>query len=613
MTDLDALRERAGELAIETFYWDNEGHRHEADPEALQKVVDVVEADYQRSAGRRTHPIVLTARRSPGDPGREGEHVYAGGASDAELRLADGTVVVVPVVDDHVELPGDLPFGSHRLSLAGAGFEETSTVVVAPHRMPRSAALDGVTALFAPAYALWERERPLPSFGHVAELCRRLPSLGVDALVTLPLYAAFLDEPFDPSPYAPVSRLHWNECYLDDESVTGLPPAGGELADPAPAIGELVDWRELAQRRRRQLLAAAARLPADGALASRVDQWALANPDVAAYARFRATVTPDPVDSGHPAALVEASHRLAQYLAHEQLSAIEGDATAAFALDLPIGSHPDGYETWAHPDLWAPAMAVGAPPDALFSDGQNWGFPPQLPGEAERSGFGLWRELVARCGRYASMLRVDHVLGVHRLWWVPDGMSPRDGVYVRYPREALMSVIAAEAQLTDTTVVGEDLGTVPQEIIDLLDEWDLLGLYAEQLQLAATLENRPLEDVPARSVAGLRTHDMPAFAARYADGDLGPYREQLVERLGRPVPDTVQGVLEAALERLASSPAYLVVGDVDDLLGETRPHNVPGKILPGTWRRRFAQPTSATLDDARVRHNLGILTDRAPR
>ena len=159
---------------------------------------------------------------------------------------------------------------------------------------------------------------------------------------------------------------------------------------------------------------------------------------------------------------------------------METAGSAAFALDLPIGSHPDGYETWAHPDLWPRRWRSGAPPDALFNEGQNWGFPPQLPGEAERTGFALWRQLVAQCRQYASMLRIDHILGVHRLWWVPDGMSARDGVYVRYPRQALASVIAAEAQLTNTTVVGEDLGTVPQEIIDLLDEWELLGMHAEQ-------------------------------------------------------------------------------------------------------------------------------------
>jgi len=592
VTDLDALRERARELAIETFYWDNEGRRHEANPEALHKVVEVVEADYARSAGRRTHPIVL------GSPSR----VYGGGASDARLELADGTDVPVSIDHDHVVIGEPLPLGSHHLTLSGPDFEESVTIVVAPDRMPRSAALERRAALFAPAYALWEESAPLPSYRHLAELCRRLPGLGIDALVTLPLYAGFLDEPYDPSPYAPVSRLHWNEVYLDD---AGLP------ATPIPAdatAGGLVQWRLLARRRRRQLLEAASHLGDDPALASRVERWAAAHPDVAAYARFRATVARDPGDDGHPDALVDASHRLAQYLAHEQLSAIERDGAAAFALDLPIGSHPGGYETWAHPDLWAPAMAVGAPPDALFAEGQNWGFPPQLPGEAERTGFALWRRLVAQCGQYASMLRIDHILGLHRLWWVPDGMSARDGVYVRYPRQALTSVIAAEAALQDTTVVGENLGTVPEEIIELLAEWDLLGMYAERLEM-----DRPLTPIPASTVASLRTHDMPAFADLYGRGELDEYRDHLAAACGHDIAAGLRPLLDAALGRLARSDAYLVVADLDDLLGETRPHNVPGTVLPGTWQRRFDQPTSTTLDRDDVRHGLAVITDRGAR
>jgi 4-alpha-glucanotransferase len=250
-------------------------------------------------------------------------------------------------------------------------------------------------------------------------------------------------------------------------------------------------------------------------------------------------------------------------------------------------------------------MAVGAPPDALFSEGQNWGFPPQLPGEAERTGFALWRQLVRQCGQYASVLRIDHLLGVHRLWWVPDGMSARDGVYVRYPRHSLVSVIAAEAELTGTTVCGEDLGTVPQEIVDLLQEWSLLGMYAEHLHTSG-----PLPQIPAATVAALRTHDMPAFAALYTSEDRGPYREELERSLGREVPDTVGGLLDAALTRLADSDAYLVVADLDDLVGETRPHNVPGRILPGTWCRRLAQPVAETLADPVVSDRLALLTAR---
>ncbi len=304
--------------------------------------------------------------------------------------------------------------------------------------------------------------------------------------------------------------------------------------------------------------------------------------------------------------MVEASHRLAQFLADEQLSELEAVGGAVLALDLPIGSHPDGYETWAYPDLWAPAMAVGAPPDMMFAGGQNWGFPPQLPGAAQRSGYALWRKIVSHCGRHSSMLRIDHVLGVHRLWWIPDGMDARSGAYVRYPREELMTAIAAEAALANTTVVGEDLGTVPEEMIELLAEWGMLGLYAEEMHMFAP----ELPPVPARSVAGVRTHDMPAFAALCRDNDMEPYRRRLEEAIGRPVVGTASALLDAALSRLAGSDAYMVIADVDDLLGETAPHNVPGKVSPTTWRRRLRAPTSTTLEDPQLRAHLDVLTRR---
>ncbi len=461
--------------------------------------------------------------------------------------------------------------------------------------MPTSAALAGGAAVFAPAYALWENDSPLPSFSHLTALGRALPTFDVNTLITLPLYAAFLDEPFDPSPYAPISRLHWNEVYLDDEL---LPEA------PVPQIGHLIDWRALGRRRRTQLLDAVPELP--GELAAEVREWVASNPDVADYARFRAKVAVDSTDAARPSDVVEASHQLAQYLAHVALSRLHDAGTAAFALDLPIGSHPLGFETWAHADLFAPGMGVGAPPDSMYPDGQNWGFPPQLPGAAERSGFALWRQVVRRCGQYASMLRIDHVLGVHRLWWIPDGMDPGDGVYVRYPSAKLLAMIAAEAALTGTTVVGEDLGTVPREITDAMDDWQMLGLYAEETRLAED----ELPTIAARSVAGLRTHDMEPFAALYERGDLADYRRKLQHSLGRRIGSSRAALLEGALLRLATSDAYLVAADLDDLLGETTPHNIPGKVLPTIWRRRLRRPTSESLADTSVRRHLQTLTGR---
>ncbi len=399
-------------LGVETFYWDVTGHHHEASDETLRAVVEVLEADDPDGWGGRLPPVVAGGF----------DDVPAGGLDAFTLVLADGSTVELAATDGHIALPPDLPVGCHELVAHDAG--DRATVVVAPSRMPQDARLAGGVGLFVPAYALWETDTPLPGFRHLVALAARAPGDDVDVISTLPLYAAFLDDPFDPSPYAPASRLHWNEVYVDDAS---LPAA------PAPEDGALVDWRLLARRRRRQLLTAAGEM--NGEQAAAVDAFAAARPDVAAYGRFRAAV-PEPADAGSPEALVARSHVLAQYLADRELAAIEGPGRAVLALDLPIGGHPAGFETWSQPELFAETMTVGAPPDEFFADGQDWGFPPQLPGAGRRSGHALWRRLVARAGEHASMLRIDHVMGVQRLWWIPAGMSARDGVYVRYPRRS---------------------------------------------------------------------------------------------------------------------------------------------------------------------------------
>ena len=592
---------------METFYWGVDGTRHDANVESIATVVDILEADYARSQGRRMAPTIV---------GQPGPIHVGGGVDQAHVRLADGTSFDLAVHDDHVTVSSalgldQLPIGSHALSITGPGVDEVATIVIAPASMPRSERLAGKAGLFAPAYALWERDAPLPSYQHLAALSRALPGLGADVLVTLPLYAGFFDDPFDPSPYAPVSRQHWNEVYLDDSFFDAPQYAQLGASAAIPNFGELIDWRTLARRRRAQLLAVAA--APEPVLAGRVADWLATRPDVAAYARFRATVRPDPTDDGHPTALIEASHHLAQFLAHEQLSQLEGDGSAAFALDLPIGGHYQGFEMWSNPDLFAQTVSVGAPPDELFTEGQDWGLPAQLPGAAERSGFALWRTLVSSIGRYSSLLRIDHVLGLHRLWWVPHGASARDGVYVRYPRNALTSVIAAEAAITNTTVVGESLGTVPQEIFDLLDEWSMIGLHADRLFIDPERLKKEdgLSPVPADSVACFRTHDMEPFAALYDDGELGAYRTAVAEFLAAPVADTRDALLDASQARLAQSAAYLAIADLDDLVGETTPHNVPGKVLPTIWRRRLARPTSETLADPKVQSHLSTLTHRS--
>jgi 4-alpha-glucanotransferase len=306
---------------------------------------------------------------------------------------------------------------------------------------------------------------------------------------------------------------------------------------------------------------------------------------------------------------VERSHLLAQYLADQQLAAIAADPdAAALALDLPIGSSPVGYEVWADPSMFASGVSVGAPPDTFFADGQNWGFPPPLPAAMHASGHRLWRRLIERVGRHADVLRIDHAMAIERLWWVPDGHSADQGVYVHYPREEILAVIAASAAAAGVTIVGENLGTVPPEVSEAFERWDVLGMYEEQFHL----DDDPLPRIPARTVAGIRTHDMEPIAELVATSDTSGYRERLGAAHQRTIEPRWDDVVDQMLVRLAASDAYLVSADLDDLIGETRPHNLPGRVVPGLWARRLDRPTSEILADPDVRRRLSILGRTTP-
>jgi 4-alpha-glucanotransferase len=583
----DALRTRAEQLGVQTTYHDVHGVLHRADDATLARVVEVLEAD--RSAAAATPRVAAPL------------HLVGDGPLQVGARVSDASLIVAghPCAasvrhgdpDDLIDLPDDLPLGCHLLQFDTDHGPGETVVVVHPAAMPRDDRFARAGGLFAPTYALWEHTDPLPSFAHLHDLARAAKANGVDVVATLPLYATYLDDPFDPSPYSPVSRLHWNEVYLDD---TGLPPA------PIPVIGETIDWRSLAARRRSQLVEAVASIGPE--LQDRLTAFAAAHPDVGAYARFRAAR-----DAGGDL-VVEQSHLLAQFLADEQLGAIRGDTdAAALALDLPIGSHSEGFEVWADPSMFAPGISVGAPPDAFFADGQGWGFPPPLPAAMHASGHRLWRHLVERVGRHADILRIDHAMAVHRLWWIPDGLPASQGVYVTYPREEILAVIAATAAAAGVTIVGEDLGTVPIEVSDAFERWDVLGMYEEQFHL----DDEQLAHIPARTVAGIRTHDMEPFAELVATSDTSGYRQRLGAAHQREIGDRWDEVVDEMLVRLASSDAYLVIADLDDLVGERRPHNLPGRVGPDLWSRRLDRPTSETLAEPDVLQRLRALARRA--
>src|SRR5262249_36950492 len=356
-------------------------------------------------------------------------------------------------------------------------------------RLARSARCWGV---FAPTYALHERDRASTgTFASLDRFAQWAGAFGASIVGTLPVLATFFgagDEPNDPSPYAPVSRRHWNEVYLDLAAVPEMPP-GSSFTEPSP--GEFVDLPALAARKRVVLEACLARLETSAARRDEFARFLAARPDVVDYAIFRASVERGGRGAMSSVAIddpVARYHAYAQWLVEEQLDSLAQRMRARgqeLYLDVPIGSHADGFDVAREGTLFARGAAVGAPPDFFFRDGQNWGFPPVHPQAARADGHAYMRSCIEAHFRVARWVRVDHILGFHRLWWVPDGASAADGAYVTYPAEELYAVLALAAHRHDAHVVGENLGTVPPETNRALRRHGMLGMYVVPFEVDA--------------------------------------------------------------------------------------------------------------------------------
>src|SRR5690606_31991443 len=270
-----------------------------------------------------------------------------------------------------------------------------------------------------------------------------------------------------------------------------------------------------------------------------------------------------------------------------------GEPLASLYMDLPLGCHPEGFDTWRWRDQFADARA-GAPPDLFFKGGQDWGFPPLHPGRARAAGHAYWVASLRHVMRMSAMLRLDHVMGLHRLYWIPRGLPTSQGVYVRYPEEELYAVLCLESHRNRTELVGEDLGTVPDEVRAAMDAHGLRRMYVIPFELDP--ERAKLPPPPAASVASLGTHDLPPFRGFLEGRDLGerPEDERTARRawtaaLARALgtPDArPESLLPAALRSISASAARLVLVALEDLWLETEPQNTPGTSGAENWSRR---------------------------
>ena len=542
-----------------------------------------------------------------------------------------------------VWLEGQL--GYHTLTWRTAGTEGEAMVIAAPSKawgqpgygLPR-------WGVFAPVYGLASPESgPAGDLANLARLMRAVERRGGRYVSVLPLLAAFLDEPYAFSPYSPASRLYWNELYLDLHEIAA--EVGLDVpAAPPIVVDQPIDYRAQYRWRRPFIDQCVARLLRDPSFAAGVDAWAR-DKGAYDYAAFRAIGErertgwrnwPEKLRSGVPfAATREAAlelgaeaarvdtHVVAQWLMQSQLQQLQGGEVSLY-LDLPVGVNCDAYEVWRWRDLFLTSLAAGAPPDALFLGGQNWGLPPLSPIALRRDRYRYFIACVRHHMRVAGMLRIDHVMGMFRLYCVPDGRPATDGVYLRYPAEELIAILTLESSRACCAVAGEDLGTVPEGVRPAMTRHGMYRLHVHQWSFPQHPGESPAPS-PAEAVASLNTHDTPTFAGWWRGADIDDKRElglidashEHAERVERDRQKTallafadarieqdtlteVERAMVATTTDLAIGPAEVVLVALDDLVLDPVPHNVPGTVHERhNWQRRV-QSWTDVLDPERA-------------
>lgn len=542
--------------------------------------------------------------------------------SSCTLELEDGTERRLDADGTRFVLE-DVPFGVHRAK-ADVG---TTTVIAAPAKAVASQRSWGA---FAPAYACTSsRSWGLGDFTDLSELASWTASLGASYLGTLPLFASYLEEPFAAGPYAPVSRLFWNEVFLDVERSPEFErsPAAREAADGARAEIErlradrLVDYPASSRIKRRVIDALAGTLFDGSPRLEAFQAYLREHPDLDGYAAFRAETERQgrewmawsgPVEpkADHADPRWRA-HAYSQWLADEQLGAIRD--VAGLYLDLPLGVHPGGYDAWRYREQFAAGVSAGAPPDTFFTRGQDWGAPPLRPDRIGDDGYAYVRACVRTLMRHAAVVRIDHLMGFHRIFWVPAGFSAAEGTYVRYPTEQLYAIVALESHRAGVPVVGEDLGTVAPDVRPAMARHRIHRSYVVQEEVRADVD-RPLKPAPAAALATINTHDMPTFTSFWTGADIderireglleapdgeretkrrAALRDALVGLLRRRglvetgVDPATGDVLTATLRLLAGMPPTMLLVPLEELWLEPEPQNVPGTAAERpNWRRK---------------------------
>ncbi len=572
---------------IHPGFHDMFGNWHAASAETINAILAAMRVDSQESVETSGAEVRI---------GWYGETIQIDRAG--ELELEDGTSLRI-----EASLPPDLPVGYHWLR---HGDREARTLII---QRPAACHFDPQMRIWGLAVQLYAvHSESSWGIGDLADL-KRLAGwareLGAGALLINPLSAAAPIVPQQASPYFPSSRRFRNPLYLSVPRVPGADRIAPALAAAIP------DIRSLNQ---------AARLDRDRVFACKMQAlqqiWEMVGAD-SGFEAYQAQQGEDLQVFSTYCALAEQHggdwrkwrsefrdpasaaverfadahqdrirfHAWLQWLLDRQLS----DAAAEVPLiqDLPIGVDPGGADAWQWQDVLAQGATVGAPPDFFNSDGQNWCLPPFIPHRLKESGFRPFIQTIRAALRHAGGLRIDHVMGLFRLFWIPEGFPAGSGTYVRYPADELLAVVAVESHRAGAWIAGEDLGTVEPHVRQRLQENRMLSYrlmwFEEQLP----------RDYPPLTMAAITTHDLPTVAGLWSGTDftaqqqigLRPSRkgyEQVRQRLKQAAAlddrATVEQAIEGAYQAMAASPSAVLVANLEDMAAMEQRPNMPGTI-----------------------------------
>ena len=646
---LEGLRRTAEARGIATSFTDAGGRHTEVSEATLEAVL---EAMGPAPAPAPWPPVVVTRT---GQEGRSSWRPPRG--EPASLVLKTGEERPLPA-----ELPGDLPLGRHRVE----GRTGATTLVVAPGRCHLPAALAGGGRAWGWAAQLYAvRSRASWGIGDLGDLGGLLAAtapLGAGFALLNPLHAAL---PTEASPYNPSTRVFRNPLYLRVEDVPELaaldPGVRARVEALAGAGRELNDRDRIDRPAVYRLKDEALRLAhgAVGLAPGRTDGLAAyraATPNLERFATFcalqhvhgqdwrawpaayRHPGRPEVASFGDQHHQEVAYHAWLQWLLDAQLAAAGGTKAGLGVLnDLAIGFAPDGFDAWSFQDGLAAGMTVWAPPDPLGPRGQDWGLPAFVPDRLAAGGYAPFAQTIRAGMAHAAGLRIDHVMGLFRLFWIPDGAEPADGTYVRYPADDLLGVLALESAAAEALVVGEDLGTVEPGVRERLAAEGVLSYRLAWFEHGPGEGRRRAGDYPRLALAATTTHDLPTVAGFFSgsdlehlcdigvatrDGDERATQEAQRESLCRLLEDegllaagerSVPAIVAALYGFIARTPSMLVAATLEDAVEAHDRPNVPGTI---DQRPNWSLPLPVVLDDLaadpRVRRLAGILDQGVP-